>query len=44
MIQDHFNIKSTLKAGNEIFDYWSLWGILMVNISGGGLARFVNAK
>jgi len=24
MIQDHFNIKSTLKSGSEIFDYWSL--------------------
>ncbi len=24
MIQDHFNIKSTLKAGNDSFDYWSL--------------------
>jgi aconitate hydratase len=24
MIQDHFNIKSTLTVGNETFDYWSL--------------------
>lgn len=24
MIQDHFNIKSTLKAGDQALDYWSL--------------------